>query len=933
MPNSFVFRRPFTKRGQNWLPPTKPPLGDITGSGGLVLGGAATIGYGDQVGAIVGAGGPSVGGAAEVRFVHGGQVASDIVVEWDFDNDGDFSETVEDITAYVHSAETFTGRDWPSLLTGRAGPGKLRVSLRNDDDRFNYFNAGSPLVTAPFSLKTGRRVRVRASGTASPDPALLARDRFRRADGALGDDEASLTYVEPLADDFTIVSNRAVATGEGDPHIAVLDVGAADYYVQARISVLGITANRVGIVYRYVDADNYSLCVLDVSAATLQLIDVVAGVESPIGGQGVEIYSGATVGVLVEDDTVTAYLEGVALASGTAINTSAESVGIYAQWADEDDRPEVDDLFVWDGLPAQVDGVLWTGDVAEIVSSVEAGPEKAAVVSGEGWLSKLATQHITPPASTTGRRTGLLVGNVLAGSMLLHPPGTMEAGDVTTGAFAIDDTTAMEVARRVEETELGFLYETQEGPISFRSRTARDGSTSRVTFTDAADGKFGYHRLEPYDWRREIFNRVVAGVSPWVEGEAATLFTDPGPYAFAPGETSALQASYSGTVVRWTGHSRDVSTPGPPSGITVDVFDGFGTSIDVDMPASVDAGDLLVIINGDGSVLYTWPAGWTASNGAPAVLTKVATGSEGGTSVTLTYRFNTAWNVHVYRIAGWHGTLDGVEVGPRVQGSNSSPNPPAISPSWGDLPTLFIAAYSMTRDPLGTAPSQTGVPAGYTDGQFSAGEDVDHYEAVGSARRSAVGSTENPGAFTLSSTPSWWGAATIAIRGPADGVTTQVTSSTPSGSSPDFTIGYVASIGGDTQTHSNIEVTGVPLVQGDQQLVQADDYDSQDEHNAIRTYTNPANLFATTNDAQTYAQRVLNTYADDRPILSMSFYPSKSKAYRKQALTRRVGDRITLVADHTTGFGIERDFFIEAINHKWSHGTRLWETTWELSPA
>lgn len=960
MPNSAVFRRPFRRRGQNWLPPTEPPtppladvegsggilvggaadvlesvnVGTATGTGGAILGGAATIGYGDHVGAITGSGGVKAGGSADVRFVHGGQVASDIVVEWDLDNDGDFSEAVEDITSRVMSVETFTGRDWPSLLTGKAGPGKLRASLRNDDDRFTYFNTSSPLAAPPYSLKTGRRVRVRATEATSPDPTLLARDRFRRADGALGEDETGLAYVEPLADDFAIAGNRAVATGEGDPHMALLDVGTADYYVQARISVLGITANRVGIVYRYTDSDDYSLCVLDVQRSSLRLLDVIGGVETLVAGRGVEIYSGATIGVHVNGSTVTAYLEGVEWASGTAINTGAESAGIYAAWATGDDRPEIDDLHAWDGLPAQVDGVLWTGDVAELVSSVQAGPEKVAAISGEGWLSKLATQRITPPASVEGRKTGLLVGNVLAGAMLLHPPGVIDEGDVTTGAFAIDEATAMEVARRVEETEFGFLHETQEGYLSFASRSHRDGSASRVTFTDAADGKYGYHRLEPYDWRREVFNRVVAGVSPWSEGEEATLFTDPGPYALAPGESLALQASHEGTVVRWTGHTRDVTSPGPPSGISVESQGGSGSFL-VDMPDSVSAGDLLLIIldyySGSlGSTLDGWK---NLAFSSPGVWAKVADGSEGGTQVALSGSA-TSWITQVYRITGWHGTLDGVAVSGALYGSGSDPNPPQVNPSWGGLPTLFIAAYSALFFTSST-PSQTSGPAGYSNGEFVLDQpDLDEFFAIGTARRQATDVTsENPGPFAVSPNPVEWSALTIAVRGPASGSVVQVTGSGPSGSRPDFTIGYVASIGGDPQSHSNIEVTGVPLVQGDQQLVQADDFDSQDEHNAIRTYTNPANLFATAADALAYAELVLATHADDRPILSMSFYASKGKGYRAQALRRRVGDRITVIADHNSGFGISQDFYIESVSHKFSHGTRLWEVTWELSPA
>jgi len=539
-------------------------------------------------------------------------------------------------------------------------------------------------------------------------------------------------------------------------------------------------------------------------------------------------------------------------------------------------------------------------------------------------------------------KTGLLIGNVLAAANLLHPPGIIDEGDVSTGAFALEETSAMEVARRVEETEFGFLYETQEGPVSFASRSAREGALALATFTDAPGGQFGFHRLEPYDWRREVFNRVVAGVSPWMEGDEAVLFTDPGPYSLTSGQTRTLQAAYDGTVVRWTGHKRSVGAPGPPTGISVDTQSSNSptSSFNVEMPSTVNEGDLLIIIS---SVTGGSVAGWTWYSSTPHVLAKVATGSEGGTTVTLSTFSSWPFAVQVIHITDWHGSLDGFAIGGITIGSNNSPNPGSLTFPWGSLPTLVLSMYVADYDVFEGTVSHNGVPSGYGSGASAdatedMGDGVTYGMILGSAQRQVTGaSSENPGTFSLSASTSdvflSWVGCTIAIRGPATGSVTEVTGGTPSGANPDFTISYVASLGGTTQVHEDIEVTGVPLVQGDQQLVQADDFTSQDEHNAIRTYTNPANLFATTADAQDYADLVLATYSDDRPIVSLSFYATKSAAYRAQAVRRRVGDKIRLVANHNTGFGIDGEFFIESISHRWSHGTRLWEVTWELSPA
>ncbi len=911
MPNNIVYRPSFRKRGQSTSPFGKSlSKGSWTGLGGVEIGGTAT-------------------------FIFGGpQVPSDIVIEWDFDNDGDFSDPEEDITSLVLDAETFTGRDWPSLLTGKAGPGKLKATLRNDDDRFNYFNQDSPLNAGSFSLKTGRKVRVRTATAVVADPVVLARDRFNRADGALGTDETGMSWSGPLADDFTITSNRAVATNDNAQHIGVVDVTVTDYYAQAQISVVGTVGNKIGLVYRYQDSTNYSLAYVDIAAQTFNLVDVVAGASSVVGSVGVEVYGGIIVGVLVNLSSVTGYVEGIPLVSATAIQTDETEVGIWANWALTDSAPEIDNFQVWDVLPSEVEGILWTGDISELISSVSPGPRKQADISGEGWLSKLATQKVAPPTSTTGRNTGLLIGNILGMAGLLNPPGPIDEGDVTTGIFAVAESTAIDIARDVEETEFGFLFETQEGPLGFDNRSARDSAVSAVTFSDVAHYQYGYTAIEPMDWRREVFNRVVAGVSPFTEGVEAVLYTDPGPYVLTSGQSQQLVATYDGIVAEWTGHTRDVSIAGTPAFTSITVKTGSGATYDVVMPATVTAGDLLIII----FVAYgtdVWdnvtPSGWTrlTSDGG-GYLARIADGTEDGTNVNLDATgANAAWASQVYRIAAadWYGgsLTDGVVLGSYTTGTSVSPNAPSVSPGWGSIPTLWISSFVN----FNVNTSLSSGPSGYTGATYT--EVNSPFScAIGSARKVSTSSSENAGAFTTAAS-AFWSARTIAVRGPV--TTTPVSSSSPQGFSPRFTVSYSAAVGGTTQSHTNIEVTGIPIVEGSAVSVEVNDVTSQDDHNAIRTYVNPANLFANTDDATTYANLVLARYADDRPILSISFFPVKSAAYRAQAIRRRVSDKITLVAENNSGLGISQDFFIESISHKFSHGTTLWETTWELSPA
>lgn len=571
MPNTIVVRPPHRKRDR-WLPFSKSlAIASVTGSGGVRIGGAATV-----------------------LFDNVGQVASDIVVEWDFDNDGDFSDGIEDITSYVLTLETSTGRDWPSQLTGKAGPGQLRMTLRNDDDRFSYFNTASPLATSPFSLRTGRKIRVRTSDATSPDPTPLARDRFRRTDGVLGTSETGLVWSEDLANDFTISSNQAAAASAGNTHLAVVNVGVAAYYAQVTISETGSGGSVIGIVYRYQDTTNYSLAVIDVTAGEIQLRDVVTGTPTTIASETVESYDGMTIGVLVSGTSVTFYHEGVPVFTGTAIQTDETEVGIYAaRGASDAFQPKISSFHVWDGIPVEVEGILWTGDISDLTTSVIPGPQKIATVNGLGWLSRLSGQRIAPVSSLEGKKTGILVGEVLATTNLLQPPGFIDEGDISTGPFGTDEADALELARKFEDVEYGFLYESQEGYLSFSSRTSRDAETSAVTFSDIVGGQFGYHQIEPLDWRQEVFNRVIAGV-----------------------------------------------TPGVPTFVDLTTTSSTATIGDVTFPATVAAGDLLLVIisaSGNQEILTSYvPDGWVELvNDSPTytikrVLAKVALGTEDG---------------------------------------------------------------------------------------------------------------------------------------------------------------------------------------------------------------------------------------------------------------------------------------------------------------
>lgn len=89
------------------------------------------------------------------------------VLEVDWNNDGDFGDANEDVTADVLSVQTKRGRDYASQLTGRAVAGRLEAVLKNPDGVYSSFNSASPIYG---SILPGRKVRLR---TTSPSAATL----------------------------------------------------------------------------------------------------------------------------------------------------------------------------------------------------------------------------------------------------------------------------------------------------------------------------------------------------------------------------------------------------------------------------------------------------------------------------------------------------------------------------------------------------------------------------------------------------------------------------------------------------------------------------------------------------------------------------------------------------------------------------------------
>lgn len=193
----------------------------------------------------------------------------------------------------------------------------------------------------------------------------------------------------------------------------------------------------------------------------------------------------------------------------------------------------------------------------------------------------------------------------------------------------------------------------------------------------------------------------------------------------------------------------------------------------VNLPASIAAGDLLIIVVAAGigntagtGVTITPAAGWTelfddnaTAGGAAWCAYKIASGSEGATvSVTSSA---TSLSVHCsYRINSWHGTTP-PEATVLGAGGSTSLDPPSQTASWGSDDNLWIALATWKN----ATSAFSAYPTNYTSNQVALNNSHAGSSdgALAIATRNVTTATEDPGAFTLLASSSSHNA-TIVVR-------------------------------------------------------------------------------------------------------------------------------------------------------------------------
>ena len=146
------------------------------------------------------------------------------VLAVDWNNDGDFSDSGEDITARTMSLEWKRGNDYASQLTGKGVAGVLNATLNNASGDYSTFNASSALYG---NLLPGRKVKLTGNdGSTTRTLWQGFLDSIQPVPSATGANIAQLKAIGPLGylNKFEVDTEMFAGKKAGELVGEVLDV-------------------------------------------------------------------------------------------------------------------------------------------------------------------------------------------------------------------------------------------------------------------------------------------------------------------------------------------------------------------------------------------------------------------------------------------------------------------------------------------------------------------------------------------------------------------------------------------------------------------------------------------------------------------------------------------------------------------------------------
>jgi hypothetical protein len=187
-----------------------------------------------------------------------------------------------------------------------------------------------------------------------------------------------------------------------------------------------------------------------------------------------------------------------------------------------------------------------------------------------------------------------------------------------------------------------------------------------------------------------------------------------------------------------------------------------GTTINVQLPATIDSGALIEInlayenanlgVPDPGTPTgYTLKKSITTNSGKDAatfLYMKVADGTEGGTTVAFTTSMNNVVAAQARAWTAWDGTLTNVIVSTGINVVSASPNPDSVTTGGAAADNVFVVGLGIYVN-LGTVSAYS---SGYTGGTLTQAGDTTDGAGMATCYLESAAASDDPGAFSLSET-------------------------------------------------------------------------------------------------------------------------------------------------------------------------------------
>ena len=434
---------------------------------------------------------------------------SEVLVDWD--GTGNYNGTYDDLTSDVRNMSLqHTRQPATEYMNGAV----LNIKVNNDDNKYSPPYSSSPLSGNLISGKTiVSRIWypydgfVDSTGTTLASHAVPYDDNFSWTNSTTGKFQCH-------ADGYAHLSSSATSLG-------FVESGITDLEIAATITSPSSSPDAdydFGVVFRYVDANNYLLARMQMSTNTVRIDKVISGSQSNVGSAGftwaastkktlmIRLH-GSTARIFVDDEKLGTV--DISAATATAAGTK---IGIIAY---EDST--VTKFHQFGGMRP-----LFKGKLKEIRPRPAKGMqycylkgydtfEDFKLIEGFQYMGGTLTGDRTAGATATPFRRILYLGGQTDNHIEEASASSYQVCMLNPYSIQfLEGENLLEALYITQDTEEGFIYVDGHGYFHFEGRFHRQTAPhveEVATFADSYDGtNAGYHQFAYDNGIDGVFN-------------------------------------------------------------------------------------------------------------------------------------------------------------------------------------------------------------------------------------------------------------------------------------------------------------------------------------------------------------------------------------------------------------------------------------------